>query len=102
MKVGQNAAVDVLSRGQQKMLVSALKIAQGQLLNSVSHTKSIYLVDDLPSELDKKNRIAVFELLAQLECQVFLTCVDKNELENCLSEGSFSTTFHVNHGKITP
>ena len=33
IKVGKNNAVDILSRGQQKVLVSALKIAQGNLLS---------------------------------------------------------------------
>lgn len=97
---GHNAA-EILSRGQQKLVVCALRIAQGHLVNERKRGQCIYLVDDLPSELDEQHRRALCRLLEELHCQVFITCVD-HEL---LSEGWHKDTpvamFHVEHGRIT-
>ena len=102
VRIGKKAAAEVLSRGQQKLLVSALKIAQGRLLTSHSGVQGIYLVDDLPAELDKHNRIRVCELLVNLGSQVFLTSVDSSDLENSWVSTSLPRKFHVEHGKISP
>ncbi|MDP1931749.1 MAG: DNA replication/repair protein RecF [Gammaproteobacteria bacterium] len=101
VRVGRLGAEEVLSRGQQKLLVSAMKVAQGHLLSQVNGVRGVYLVDDLPSELDFANRRRVCELLVGLECQVFLTCVDQAELENCWSSALLPRKFHVEHGKIS-
>lgn len=100
VKIGRSDAVEVLSRGQQKLLVSAMKIAQGSLLSQLIGVKSVYLLDDLPSELDASNRRRVCELLAELDCQVFMTCVDSLELEKSWPAGLLPRKFHVEHGKI--
>jgi DNA replication and repair protein RecF len=102
VRIGKKAAAEVLSRGQQKLLVSALKIAQGRLLASHSGVQGIYLVDDLPAELDKHNRIRVCELLVNLGSQVFMTSVDSSDLENSWVSTSLPRKFHVEHGKISP
>lgn len=101
IRIGRHAAHEVLSRGQQKLLVSAMKIAQSQLLYLLTDIKGLYLIDDLPSELDIGNRRLICRLLENLECQIFITCVDAGELENCWSEDVSSGKFHVEHGKIT-
>ena len=100
IKIGRHGASEVLSRGQQKLLVSAMKIAQSQLLFSLTHEKGLYLIDDLPSELDATNRVLICRLLEELECQIFITCVDSAELEKCWSADVSSGKFHVEHGKI--
>lgn len=102
VRVGKLSAEEVLSRGQQKLLVSAMKVAQGHLLSRVNGVRGVYLVDDLPSELDQTNRRRVCGLLAELDCQVFLTCVDQAELENCWPMTLLPRKFHVEHGKISP
>lgn len=101
IKIGKNRAVDILSRGQQKVLVSALKIAQGALLTQVQDRRCIYLVDDLPAELDEANRVAVLALLHRQKGQMFVTCVDQSALDSCLPEGSEVALFHVERGIIT-
>ena len=73
----QQPASEILSRGQQKTVVSALKIAQGSLFQQESGRRTIYLVDDLASELDEKHRFALCKLLEDLKCQVFITSIDK-------------------------
>ena len=98
---GHNAA-DILSRGQQKLVVCALRIAQGHLLNQARQGRCIYLVDDLPSELDEHHRRALCRLLDDLQCQVFITCVDPDLLEGGWRQDTPVALFHVEQGRITP
>jgi DNA replication and repair protein RecF len=102
IRIGRHRAEEVLSRGQQKLLIVALKIAQGRLLADLTGVKVLYLVDDLPSELDPLNRKFVCNLLDQLESQVFMTCVDVAELDGAWPESTSPRKFHVEHGKIAP
>jgi len=95
------SASDVLSRGQQKMLVSALKLAQGVIQAENAERSCIFLVDDLPAELDEGNRQRICRYLQDMKTQVFLTCVDYTSLRNSLDWGSEVAKFHVEHGKIT-
>ncbi len=101
VKVGQSPAIDVLSRGQQKVLVSALKIAQGSLYAEAIQDRCIYLVDDLPAELDQENRAKILENLLALDSQLFVTCVELNSVKSCLQSSPEMSTFHVERGTIT-
>lgn len=101
IKAGKSKAVDILSRGQQKILVSALKIAQGRLLSQSTERQTIYLVDDLPAELDSENRAAVMNNLIDLGGQIFITCVDRIAMEESLKSCPQLATFHVERGIIT-
>lgn len=100
VKLGRNQAVEVLSRGQQKMLVSAMKIAQGILLSERTQRRCIFLLDDLPAELDEMNRRIVCRILQSLESQIFITCVDERSLNNCWESTAPLARFHVEHGKM--
>ena len=93
-------AADMLSRGQQKLVVCALRVAQGYLLSKLTGRSCVYLVDDLPAELDKKHRLALCALLEELECQVFVTCVDHKDIDDCWSKQAAISMFHVEHGVI--
>jgi len=94
-------AVEVLSRGQQKLVVTALKIAQGELFFESRSQRPIYLVDDLAAELDESNLEKVFQLLQSLDAQLFVTCVSRKALESALSDAPRHRLFHVEHGTIT-
>ncbi|MBL4729500.1 MAG: hypothetical protein JKY40_09395 [Gammaproteobacteria bacterium] len=100
-RLGRNRAVDILSRGQQKILVSAMKIAQGVLLSQALDRKCIFLVDDLPSELDRDNRIAILSQLVGMGGQIFVTCVELNGILDSLPGQPKLATFHVERGTIT-
>jgi len=102
IRIGRQRAEEVLSRGQQKLLVAALKIAQGKLLAKLTGIKVVYLVDDLPSELDRNNRRLVCDLLIALKSQIFITCVDSAEFDGAWPVSISPRKFHVEHGKITP
>ena len=97
---GLNAA-ETLSRGQQKLVVCALRVAQGYLLSEVVGRKCVFLVDDLPSELDQEHRKALCRLLEEMGCQVFLTCVDHQDLQQCWSGEIKTKLFHVEHGQVS-
>lgn len=99
-RLGTNRAIDVMSRGQLKVLVMALKIAQGMLLGNTRDHKCTFLVDDLAAELDKPNRSAVLELLLGSGGQIFVTAVDKTDILECLPPGLSTGTFHVERGTI--
>lgn len=88
-------AHEVLSRGQQKLLVIALSLAQGQLLLEQTQKSSIYLIDDFPSELDPANRMRVFELLQKLNSQVFITGIEESAFAAFLEKEPESGVFHV-------
>lgn len=76
IKVGKHPAKEVLSRGQQKLFICAMKIAQGLLFKSVKQKSCIYLLDDLVAELDYLNQGKVLQLLSDQQSQLFITCTD--------------------------
>lgn len=102
LRSGAHNAADILSRGQQKLVVCALRIAQGHLVNHAKRGQCIYLVDDLPSELDEQHRQALCRLLEGLDCQVFITCVDHEFLRDGWHMDTPVAMFHVEHGCISP
>jgi DNA replication and repair protein RecF len=100
---GHNAA-DILSRGQQKLVVCALKLAQGGLLATSQRKACVYLVDDLPAELDKNHCRLVAEVLVELDTQVFITCVERKEVADVWPDTTPGgrAMFHVEHGRVLP
>ena len=99
IRCDKTPAVEVLSRGQQKSVVAALKLAQGYLFHAESGRQPIYLVDDLASELDQTHRLALCQLLEDLKCQVFITSIEKEKLTD-VWQPIASKLFHVEHGQI--
>lgn len=100
IKLAASNAVDVLSRGQQKLVVCALKLAQGFVLAEHVQRGCIYLIDDLPAELDAVHRQALGRLLEQLGCQVLITGTDKQLLDQGWNKDTQLKVFHVEHGQI--
>ena len=90
---------DELSRGQQKLYVYALRLAQGTLLKRQKGKSCIYLIDDLPAELDKERRHRIAAVLKNLSAQVFVTSVDQEGLE-AITDISEATLFHVERGIV--
>ena len=101
IQIGKNSAADVLSRGQQKLLVIAMKLAQALVLKKVMGKGCLFLVDDLPAELDSANRAKVLAILAQIGEQVFVTSIEKEQLFEPLQKEKELKLFHVEHGKIS-
>lgn len=91
-----------LSRGQQKLLICAMIIAQGQLLAKHANKGLIYLVDDLPAELDLVSRQKLIALLARQSTQIFITAIESKSICDFITDQSDVPikVFHVEHGKI--
>lgn len=103
IKVGRQLAVDILSRGQQKLLVCAMKIAQGLVFHRQTGRHCIYLVDDLPAELDPQYRQLLAHWLDKMDSQVFVTGVEQKTLVSSWQDivDTEKRVFHVEHGKVT-
>jgi DNA replication and repair protein RecF len=100
--VSAGSAAETLSRGQLKILVAAFHLAQAELLRARTGKQSIFLIDDLASELDRPHRQRLCSLLESLGLQVFATSVDREDLMGCWSDASALQMFHVERGQITP
>ncbi|MFQ3788623.1 DNA replication/repair protein RecF [Halomonas sp. A29] len=95
IRLGRRPAVEVLSRGQQKLVVSALKLAQGRLLEQSTGRSCLYLVDDLPAELDAEHRRVFCRLLESMRCQAFITSVEHDALVGQWESHTPIAMFHV-------
>ncbi len=93
-------AADILSRGQQKLVVSALKVAQGYLLRQQTGRSCVYLIDDLPAELDRQHRQRLCRLLEQLNSQVLVTSTDREAFDGCWSEATEVRHFPISDGTL--
>ena len=96
-KINQVPAEDVLSRGQMKLVVSAMQFAQGKLYTALTGQDVIYLIDDLASELDKNNRRKLFTLLEQISGQIFITSTDREVFSDITTAHKL---FHVKQGLV--
>lgn len=94
--VNEYDADHILSRGQQKMLSFALRVAQALLLWRLTQKRCLFLVDDLAAELDNKHIGIACAILDQLPCQIFITAVHQSLLKNACVQYNMSM-FHVEH-----
>ncbi|VVC76892.1 DNA replication and repair protein RecF [Aquicella siphonis] len=92
-----------LSRGQQKLLICAMIIAQGKLLAEQANKSIIYLVDDLPAELDLPSRQKLITLLSRQHTQIFVTAIERETIETIMGDRLAVPikVFHVKHGSVT-
>jgi DNA replication and repair protein RecF len=75
-------------------------LAQGALLYRSTNKKPIYLIDDLPAELDIVSRTNLIALLSKQETQIFVTAVEKTALSENLFQFPVKM-FHVERGSVT-
>ena len=97
IKVGGVEAQAVLSRGQQKILVASLILAQCLQL-SQHETSTVILMDDLPAELDTERRQGLLAALQASGSQVFITATEETLFEQDVI--SRSKVFHVEQGQV--
>ncbi|RUO76219.1 DNA replication/repair protein RecF [Idiomarina seosinensis] len=89
-------AKERLSRGQQKVVVASLKLAQAEFFKDRMQKSCIIIVDDLTSELDVINQKKFCHLLEASGNQVFITTVSLTELSDKFTKEP--QVFHVEHG----
>jgi DNA replication and repair protein RecF len=97
--VGNLLARDFVSRGQLKLIVMSLKLAQVQLLSNEHSNMGCFLIDDFAAELDVINRAKLLHYLSEMECQVFITATEISDFGE-LSHLKNYKMFHVEHGNI--
>ena len=88
---------DFLSQGQQKILAYCLNISQSILLKEMKKRESVYLIDDLPSELDHISINNVMNILKTTNSQLFITSIDEKNLTDILSNHEVKL-FHMKRG----
>lgn len=88
---------EVLSRGQQRLVILALKLSQLLNIEANSLFKPMFLLDDLGAELDDKNQQRVLYILEQCGVQSFVSSITRPSNSDSLREKKL---FHVEHGVI--
>ena len=101
LKVAGLSAGAVVSRGQGKILASAMMLGQAELLRRRESRSSVFLIDDIAAELDAEHAGRFFRALRSLGCQIFAT---SNESPGWVREvtGTETRVFHVEHGSVIP
>lgn len=100
IRISGMPAAERVSRGQQKLLASALRLAQIKHLKLRRGIDSVLLVDDLPAELDSERRTRFLEALRELNTQVFVTATEAELISN-RDVWDHRKLFHVEHGQLT-
>ena len=101
LKTPLGNADDILSRGQKKLLIMALKLSQIAMLHA-SNKETVVLLDDLTAELDLTAQRRLIERLGQLGSQVFITTLEPETVQQHLQHLSISyQLFQVEHGQVS-
>lgn len=98
LKVDNHPAKQFASRGQIKLLVLALNLAQASLMKKFNSNPVCILIDDLASELDPTKQRLLANFLMDLDAQLFITATDRQKLADF--KHSEMQVFHVKHGSI--
>jgi len=90
------SAIQSASRGQLKLIVITLLLAQNNTIHDENNSNAIILIDDIAAELDADNKKILINYLLKLEQQLIITtpASDKIEIKN-------AKMFHVKQGEIT-
>ncbi|NVJ66045.1 MAG: DNA replication/repair protein RecF [Gammaproteobacteria bacterium] len=101
--INGKAAAEQLSRGQQKLVTIALKLAQLKLMQDLKGVCPVFLLDDIGAELDVKHQQILLDFLAKQpkNQQIFITSVHLDPLKSLIKGYNRAKVFHVEHGKIT-
>ena len=113
-------AANVLSRGEKKLLITALRLSQLPLLlndekvslsgerenstlsnNIKLKATPVVLLDDITAELDDRAIDILLSTLAQLPCQVFMTSLTAEILPLVHQYWTKPKMFHVKQGNMT-
>lgn len=98
-KVGGVDASEVLSRGQLRMLVAALQLAETQCLLEETSKTCIFLLDDVGAELDVSKREKFIDTLLNCNAQLFVTAIEKEQVM-FIDKYKNKKLFHVEHGQV--
>ena len=105
IKIGKTPAVDILSRGQQKLLISGLLINEAQVFREKVDKYPVLLIDDMPAELDGDYLTILKDWVLGMKVQAFVTGIDRATIESIWCSDSSTeknniAVFHVKHGEV--
>ncbi|MEK6806228.1 MAG: DNA replication/repair protein RecF [Pseudomonadota bacterium] len=98
LKLGGYAVKHRISRGQQKLLVAALLLAQSALISAATGQAPLLLVDDFPAELGAPFQARLLDALRDSGSQVFLTAIETKNVE---LDPAQDALFHVEQGQVS-
>lgn len=90
---------DFFSRGQQKLVIIAIKLAQGILLSRSVKKECVYLLDDICAEFDEHYLQIVMNYLSEIPGQIFFTGINEQVFGETLSLQK-GKVFHVKQGNV--
>lgn len=99
LKVNNMNAFEILSRGQLRMAVASLQLAQTKLYHQQTNKNSIFLLDDIGAELDLDKREKFIDGLFESGAQMFVTAIEENQL-SFMQKYEELKMFHVEHGHV--
>lgn len=97
--VSGHQASEYLSRGQLRLLVSVLLLAEVKLLNKLKQKSTIFLIDDVSAELDEMKREKFIDTILEYNAQIFITAIDKQQI-NFIHKYKNKKMFHVKHNHV--
>lgn len=104
----KSQAVDILSRGEKKLLIIALRISQLQVMCAYHQIHPVVLVDDIDAELDMGAMDVLLDTLLSLPCQLMITSLQDEtagmiaQKISALHKPKSFKRFHVKQGEIAP
>lgn len=100
LKTANGDANVVLSRGQKKLLIVALKLSQIAMLHACNR-ETVVLLDDVTAELDLSAQQRLIERLSQLGSQVFMTTLDQEIVKSHFQDLPIPyQLFNVDNGQV--
>lgn len=96
---GKNMRADLCSTGEQKALLIGLILANARLQIALKGQAPLMLMDEVAAHLDAHRRAALFDELASLGSQCWLTGTDRSLFKALMGKAEF---FEVADGVIQP
>lgn len=90
---------ELCSTGEQKALLVGIVLSHARLCGEMSGQVPILLLDEIAAHLDTGRRAALFSILEELNCQVFMTGTEPALFSSLKGKAQFLT---VDHGRVFP
>jgi DNA replication and repair protein RecF len=93
----KNCPAELCSTGEQKALLIAMMLAYVRLLTERRGFAPLFLLDDIAAHLDDTRRAALFDEIADLHVQAWMTGTDRNDFAHMEGRAQF---FAVENGNV--